>query len=395
MRVFGTQIGSLQIALQNADPFMLRLVFKFTTLFSRLNNERNSYQIEKNRVLSIYSKVNIMQTDKEVYSKLLLSENISKITIDNILEHLQNLGLRNTQVPPDLLKKNEFGEKITEAFTRLHLSVIEGNSSWEGLLVGFPGNKNELSTKSVGTPYLRKILYPILDLHHRLQTRLDKKLPCIYFVGERFSDVFLRKFDLLKEVIPHIIVLTNDIYQCALNKSQLPITEAKDNFESWSNMKLCRCMDSKEGLLIPLKSNSINIKYLSNEVLCFEGTENPERLDILGYDKSNHSLVAFEIKGPGVGRTELENLFLQGMEHRNWIEKNKMAVKLLFDRGPRGKRINTKKRVRLLLGFYGIKVPHIFNELRKESKRRDAYTEIDFVRISKENDEVQLSRFEE
>ena len=147
--------------------------------------------------------------------------------------------------------------------------------------------------------------------------------------------------------------------------------------------------------MIPLKSNSINIKYLSNEVLCFEGTENPERLDILGYDKSNHSLVAFEIKGPGVGRTELENLFLQGMEHRNWIEKNKMAVKLLFDRGPRGKRINTKKRVRLLLGFYGIKVPHIFNELRKESKRRDAYTEIDFVRISKENDEVQLSRFEE
>jgi hypothetical protein len=116
-----------------------------------------------------------MQTDKEAYFKLLSTGNLSKITVDNILEHLQNLGLRHTQVPPDLLKKNKFGEKITEAFTRLHLSVIEGDKSWEGLFVGFPGTVSELSTKSVGTPYLRKILYPILDLHHRLQKRLDKK----------------------------------------------------------------------------------------------------------------------------------------------------------------------------------------------------------------------------
>jgi hypothetical protein len=79
----------------------------------------------------------------------------------------------------------------------------------------------------------------------------------------------------------------------------------------------------------------------------------------------------------------------------NWIEKNKMALKLLFDGDPRGKRINTRKRVRLLLGFYGDKVPHIFTELRNESKRRDAYAEIDFVRLSNENDKVQLSWFEE
>jgi hypothetical protein len=340
-------------------------------------------------------KEDAMATDKEGYFKLVSTQNLSKITIHNILEHLQRQGLNKTEVPSDLLQKNEYGEKITEYLTRLELSIIEGNPSWEGLLVGFPGNREELSTKSVGTPYLRKILYPILDLHHRLKTHLDKRFPCIYFVGEKFSDVFLRKFELLNEVIPHVIVLTNDIYQCALNESQLPQTEKKDDYESWSKMKLCQLMESNEGLLIPLKENSIYINYLSNEVPCYEGTENPERLDILGYDKSDHSLIAFELKGRSVSRTDLENLFLQGMEHRNWLEKNKMALKLLFDRGPLGERINTRKRVRLLLGFYGDKVPHIFAELRKESMRRDAYTEIDFVRLSNENDQVQLSRFEE
>lgn len=118
-------------------------------------------------------------------------------------------------------------------------------------------------------------------------------------------------------------------------------------------------------------------------------------MDILGYDESDHSLVAFELKGLVANRVEIENVFLQGIEHRNWLEKNKMAMKLLFDRGPKGKRINTRKRVRLLLGFYGEKVPHIFNELRKESKRRDPYTEIDFVRISNKYDGIILSPFEE
>lgn len=336
-----------------------------------------------------------MQTDKETYFNLLSNGNLSKTTIENILEHLQNQGLHNGQVPPDLLKKNEHNEKITEYLTRLHLSIIEGNSSWEGLMVGFPGNVKELSTKSVGTPYLRMILYPILDLHHRLQTQSGKHFPCIYFVGERFSDVFLRKFELLKEVVPNIIVLTHDIYACALNKSLPPKTKESQRNESWTQMKLSQMMNSKEGLIIPTKGKKITTKFLSSEVPCNEGTEYPERLDILGYDESDHGLIAFELKGFVANRVEVENLFLQGIEHRNWIENNKMAVKLLFDGGPRGKRINTRKRVRLLLGFYGNKVPNIFNELRNESKRRDTYTEIDFVRMSNENDEVQLSWFEE
>jgi hypothetical protein len=246
--------------------------------------------------------------------------------------------------------------------------------------VGFPGNVTELSTKSVGTPYLRTIMYPILDLHHRLlKIYPGKRLPCIYFVGERFSDVFLRKFGLLREVVPHIIVLTHDIYECSKNKSIPPKTEKSERNESWSRMKISQMMNSKEGLIIPTQIKNLSIKFLSSEVPCNEGTDNLERLDILGYDESDHTLIAFELKGKEANRVEVENLFLQGIEHRNWLEKNKMAMKLLFDRGPKGKRINTTKRVRLLLGFYEKTVPQIFYELRDEAKRRDSYTKIDFV----------------
>ena len=76
-------------------------------------------------------------------------------------------------------------------------------------------------------------------------------------------------------------------------------------------------------------------------------------------------IVTFELKGPNAGRVELENLFLQGLEHRNWIEKNKMTLKLLFDSGPKGKWINTRKRVRLLLGFYGRGVRHLVQRMRR------------------------------
>jgi len=135
------------------------------------------------------------------------------------------------------------------------------------------------------------------------------------------------------------------------------------------------------------------MRFLCSEVPCSEGTENPERLDILGYDEYDHALLAFELKGENAGRVELENLFLQGIEHRNWLEKNKMAIKLLFDGGPRGKRINTRKRVRLLLGYYGGNVPHLFDELRTEAIRRDPYLEIDFIKIENADGEVVVMQF--
>jgi len=333
-----------------------------------------------------------MPPEKAGYFKLLTDGKLSTTTIDFIQEYIANQGLSISQIPPFLAKKNKYGEKITEQLTRLTLLVVEGNPSWEGLFIGFPGNVDQLSIKSVGTPYLRMILYPILDLHHRLQSELGKRLPCIYLAGERFSDVFLRKFELLDDVVPHIIVLTSDLFKCSQNKTQ-PIKTEEIYSESWTQMKLCQMMNSSNGLIIPTQTKELKTKFLSYEVLCAEGTENPERLDILGYDEFDHSLIAFELKGPKASRVELENLFLQGIEHRNWLEKNKMAVKLLFDRGPRGERINTRKRVRLLLGFYGDKVPHLFSELRDQSRRRDPYTEIDFVRISNADNDILIDKF--
>jgi hypothetical protein len=297
-------------------------------------------------------------------------------------------------VEPELFKESAQGGKITEQLTRLDLFRVEGNPSWEGLLVGFPGNRDELSIKSVGTPYLRMILYPILDLHRRLQHHFGKRLPCVYLVGDRFSDDFLRKFELSKQVVPHIIVLTNDLYQCSKNKSLPPRTE-KIESETWTQMALCQRMNSQEGLIIPTKNENIKARFLSSEVPCYEGTENPERLDILGYADSDHSLIAFELKGASVGRVDFENQFLQGIEHRNWLEKNRMAVKLLFDKGPKGRRINTTKRVRLLLGFYGERIPHIFKELRKEAIRRDKYLKIDFVQLCNQDGQVMVGMFPE
>lgn len=72
-----------------------------------------------------------------------------------------------------------------------------------------------------------------------------------------------------------------------------------------------------------------------------------------------------------------------------------MAVKLLFDRGPRGRRINTKKRVRLLLGFYGKHIPHLFKEFRFEAIRRDPYLEIDFVQLSHDGKDVFANSFDD
>mgnify|MGYP001417889016 CR=1 FL=1 len=77
---------------------------------------------------------------------------------------------------------------------------------------------------------------------------------------------------------------------------------------------------------------------------------------------------------------EVENLFLQGLEHRNWLEDNKMALKFLLE-GPKGRGINTRKRVGLALGLYDKDVPPLFRELRDRAVRNDRLLTIDFVRL--------------
>ena len=104
-------------------------------------------------------------------------------------------------------------QKITEFLSRLDLGVVKGPEGWGGLVVGFPGSAEQLTTRSVGTPYLRQILYPMLDLHTRLGAKYGTDLPCLYILGPRFPDVFLRKFDLLLQVIPNVIVLTSGMLE--------------------------------------------------------------------------------------------------------------------------------------------------------------------------------------
>jgi hypothetical protein len=219
-----------------------------------------------------------------------------------------------------------------------------------------------------------------------------KDLPCVYILGERFPDVFLRKFRLLDQVIPHVIVLTGDILRSS-RSTAIPSAPKSTN-EAWAQVMVCREMEGPHGLSVPLRGRHSRLGYIVTELPTGEGTKNPERLDILAYDKNDHSLVAVEIKGPGASRVEIENLFLQGLEHRNWLEYNKMAVKLIFD-GVRGRKINTRKRVRLLLAFFGPCVPPLFHDLRAEAMRKDQHLDIDFAKlVIEENDALKLVHFD-
>jgi hypothetical protein len=157
-------------------------------------------------------------------------------------------------------------------------------------------------------------------------------------------------------------------------------------------------MNSKEGLRLHLSSDeSIQLGLISYEIPTVAGTRRNERLDILGVDLDDHSLVAFEIKGPDPSRPELENLFFQGFEHRDWLEENKMAVKFAFE-GPRGKKINTRKRVKLILGFCGETIPELFLDMKAEALRRDHFLQIEFYRLIPTLDDggqVRIENFKE
>lgn len=58
--------------------------------------------------------------------------------------------------------------------------------------------------------------------------------------------------------------------------------------------------------------------------------------------------------------------------------------------GSNGKMINTRKRVKLVLGAPRETVPDIFRQL-KEAELEDKHMQISFVQIVKENDKVRLN----
>jgi len=301
--------------------------------------------------------------------------------LEGVSEHLI-LG----PVPKEILQASKEQSKITEELTRLSIFVARGHKSWGGIVVGFPGSHKQITTEIVGTPYLRRILYPILDLHRRVNYHYRERLPALYLLGARFPDVFLRKFRLLASVTPHVVVITSDLLSKVRSLKAESIAVKLPGFpnrvnETWVQSWLCREMMQPKGLGIPVRDGIIQLGYLGREIPTGEGTTQPERLDILGVDMSNHSLVAFELKGPSCKRVELENLFLQGLEHRQWLELNKMAIKFVLE-GPNGKLINTRKRVRLALGIFEDKVPAMYWRLRRQALRNDRYLDIDFVQLS-------------
>lgn len=320
--------------------------------------------------------------EKAGYHIALRDGKLSYTSVNKLLGFIKKKGMILEKISKDLLREL----KITGYLGKLELYKCRGNRSWEGLVVGFPGTIQDLTPEYIGTPYLRKILYPILDLH--MQLNKNENFPCLYILGSRFNDVFLRKFRFLNTLIPHVIVLTEDLRKNA-EKKEKEVQKGKESLrrEQYYQKKLCDMMGTKEGLKIySNKNKQLSIGFISYEFPTVQGTNNLERLDILGYDLEDHSLAAFEIKGPEARKIEMENLFFQGMEHRDWLEENKMAVKFAFD-GPRGKRINTRKRVKLVLGFFGDKIPDRYEDLKSQALNKDRHLNINFCRIKPLNDQ--------
>jgi len=293
-------------------------------------------------------------------------------------------------LPPEILKQMGYRPKI-------EYYVCRGNRSWEGLVVEFPGTKKDLSTRNVGTPFLRKLLYPMLILHKKLEPHYSRPMPCLYLLGDCFNDMFLRKFRFLNSLVPHVIVLSGDLQRWAERKAGHKPTKKPDKINEYCLQKsLCDRMDPKKGLQLPLSSGeSIRVDLISYEVPTVASTLKTERLDILSYDLDDHSLVAFEIKGPDASRPELENLFFQGLEHQNWLEENKMAMKFAIE-GPNGKGINTRKRVKLILGFCEKEIPELFLDMKKQALRGDRFLKIEFCRLippGKPGGDVKVERF--
>jgi len=329
-------------------------------------------------------------SEKESYDTSLSKGVLSNKAINNLIEFIRSKGMQVEKLDNNILKESGYRPK-------LDFWVCRGNRSWEGLVVGFPGTKEDLTTKNIGTPYLRKILYPMLSLHRMVRLRYSRRMPCLYLLGANFNDVFLRKFRFLNSLVPHVIVLNGNLNGwISRKKGHLPTKKADKIDEYYLQKSLCDQMNSKEGLRLHLSSDeSIRLGLLSYEVPTVAGTRRNERLDILGVDLDDHSIVAFEIKGPDPSRPELENLFFQGFEHRDWLEENKMALKFAIE-GPRGKRINTRKRVKLILGFCGEDVPKLFLDLKTKALRKDRSLQIEFCRLippSEDGRQVRIKNF--
>ena len=244
--------------------------------------------------------------DKEIYASSLNKGTLSKRAVNNILELMNSRGMSVEKLPAEILKQTGYRPKI-------EFWVCRGNRSWEGLIVGFPGTKKDLSTQNVGTPFLRKILYPMLVLHRELKWHYSRPMPCLYLIGDHFNDVFLRKFSFLSSLAPHVIVLSEDLRKWIDRKTgHLPTEKPTAINEYYLQKSLCEMMDTKDGGCLPSASGEdIRAGLISYEVPTVAGSVKTERMDILGHDLNDHSFVVFEIKGPdSEGFVQAGSLFL-------------------------------------------------------------------------------------
>mgnify|MGYP000847414382 CR=1 FL=1 len=319
-------------------------------------------------------------SENERYAKGLAEGSLDHGAINRVIKFMRDKEMTCSLEEGEELKKKT-GYKI-----KLPVYTVRVDKRWQGLAVGFPGTKDDLSTESVGTPWLRLILYPIIKMFKQFSDDHDRKIRNLYLMGSCFNDVFLRKFEFLKFVVPNVIILTDDLLKCHDKKAPAfppPKTDKKClEKETYYQASLINQMQGDSGLEIPIgERESIRVKYVAHEVRTVEGTIYPERLDILGYDVNDKSLVAFEIKGPRAGRVELENLFFQGLEHRDWLERNKLAVKFVLDDRADGQ-IDARKRVKLVLGFCGDCIPDLFHYFRDSAMASDPYLKIGFCRLA-------------
>ena len=319
-------------------------------------------------------------SEKGLYARKLAEGSLDPGAINRIIKFMSDKGMSCSKEEGEEIKKK------TRYNTKLPVYTVRGDKSWQGLAVGFPGTKDDLTTENVGTPWLRLILYPILKMFKQFSDDNGGKIRCLYLMGSCFNDVFLRKFEFLKFVVPNVIVLTDDLLKCHDKKAPaFPPLKTDENYlknETYYQASLINQMQGDNGLEIPIgEKESIRVKYVVHEVRTVEGTIYPERLDILGLDVNDRSLVAFEIKGPKAGRVELENLFFQGLEHRDWLERNKQAVKFVLDDRADGQ-IDARKRVKLVLGFCGDEIPDLFHYFRDRAMASDPYLKIGFCRLA-------------
>ena len=115
---------------------------------------------------------------KEDYYSRLARGDLSKTALEAIGSLVRDKLFVQT-VDERLLLRSPSQQALPSQVRHLLLQVASRARNWNGLVVGFPGTSKDLSTSHVGTPFLRMVLYPILELHARVHNPPEKSQPSV------------------------------------------------------------------------------------------------------------------------------------------------------------------------------------------------------------------------